>query len=118
LGSLAPWAESDVQLPPELWVHNLEDGGVALTYSCGTSCPELVEGLREILQRFDEQHLLLMPYQDIVDPDGVTHRAAAAAWGRVFYFDELNEESTDDLEEFIRTFEGLDNHARVNPLGP
>lgn len=111
LGGLAPWGESDLQQPPELYVHNLEDGGVVLAYSCGTSCPELVEGLRASLQQFDGRDLLLMPYQDIVDPDGVAHRAAAVAWGRVFYFDDLDEGTSEQLEEFIRTFEGIDHHV-------
>ena len=111
LGALANWGESDVQLPPELYVHNLEDGGVALAYSCEDGCPELVEGLRQTLQQFEGRNLVLMPYQDIVDPDGVTHRAAAVAWGRVFYFDEIAGESVDQLEDFIRSFEGVDHHV-------
>jgi len=82
-----------------------------LAYSCGSSCPELVEGLRGSLQQFDGRNLLLMPYQDIVDPDGVARRAAAIAWGRVFYFDDLDEGTSAQLEEFIRTFEGIDHHA-------
>jgi len=113
LGGLASWGESDLQLPPELYVHNLEDGGVVLAYSCGSSCPELVEGLRGSLQHFDGRNLLLMPYQDIVDTDGLAHRAAAVAWGRVFYFDDLDEATGRQLEEFIQTFEGIDHHLRA-----
>jgi hypothetical protein len=109
LGSLANWGESDLQIPPELYVHNLEDGGVVLAYSCGSSCPDLVDGLRQRLEDFSGRNLLLMPYQDIVDPDGVAFRAAAVAWGRVLYFDDLSD--GDQLDEFIRTFEGLDHHV-------
>ncbi len=112
LGGLANWGESDIQLPPEIFVHNLEDGGVVLTYSCGSSCPDLVDGLRQSLEEFQGRNLLMMPYQDIVDPDGVARRAAAVAWGRVFYFDELDEPTRDQLGEFVRTFEGLDHHVR------
>jgi hypothetical protein len=54
-----------------------------------------------------------MPYQDIVDTDGAAHRAAAVAWGRVLYLDELDEATGEQLEEFIRTFEGVDHHVRV-----
>jgi hypothetical protein len=113
LSGLASWGESDLQLPPEVYVHNLEDGGVVLTYSCGSDCPELVAGLRGSLQQFEGRNLLLMPYQDIVDTDGAAHRAAAVAWGRVLYLDELDEATGEQLEEFIRTFEGVDHHVRV-----
>ena len=111
MGNLANWGESDVQIPPELYVHNLEDGGVVLAYSCVSSCPELVDGLRQVLADFAGRNLLLMPYQDIVDPDGVAHRAAAVAWGRVHYFDELSDSSGEQLDKFIRTFEGVDHHV-------
>lgn len=114
LGDLASWGESELQLPPELYVHNLEDGGVVLTYSCGSACSELVDELRASVQQFEGRNLLLMPYQDIVDPDGVAHRAAAVAWGRVLYFDEINDSTRDQLETFIRTFEGIDHHVRVS----
>jgi hypothetical protein len=111
MGNLANWGESDLQIPPELYVHNLEDGGVVLTYGCGGGCPELVDGLRQTLLDFAGRNLLLMPYQDIVDPDGVTHRAAAVAWGRVLYFDDLSDASGEQLDKFIRTFEGIDHHV-------
>ncbi|MGZ5384808.1 MAG: DUF3105 domain-containing protein [Acidimicrobiia bacterium] len=110
LGSLANWGESDLQLPAELFVHNLEDGGVVLAYSCGSDCADLVDGLRQRLSDFQGRNLLLMPYQDIVDPDGAAHRAAAVAWGRVFYFDDLSRDSAEQLDNFIRTFEGIDHH--------
>lgn len=112
LPGLANWGESEAQVPPELYVHNLEDGGVVLAYSCGSECPDLVEDLRSTLRDFDGRRLLMIPYDDIVDPTGVAHRAAAVAWGRVLYFDELNETAREDLEKFIRTFEGLDHHVR------
>ena len=111
MGNLANWGESDLQLPPELYVHNLEDGGVVLAYSCGTTCPDLVDGLRQTLEDFAGRNLILMPYQDIVDPEGVAHRAAAVAWGRVLYFDDLSDASGEQLDEFIRTFEGINNHV-------
>ena len=114
LGDLATWGESDVQIPPELYVHNLEDGGVVLTYSCGGTCAELVEGLRAKLAEFEGRNVLLMPYQDIVAPDGAAHQAAAIAWGRVLYFDDLDDATGEELDKFIRSFEGIDHHVRVS----
>jgi hypothetical protein len=110
LPSLANWGESDTQVPPELYVHNLEDGGVVLAYSC-LDCLELIDGLRATLHQFDGRRLLMTPYDDIVDPAGAAYRAAAVAWGRVLYFDELDEATQEDLERFVRTFEGLDHHV-------
>ncbi|MDH3260830.1 MAG: DUF3105 domain-containing protein [Acidimicrobiia bacterium] len=110
MGGLANWGESAVELPPELYVHNLEDGGVVLAYSCESSCTELVEGFRQILAEFEGRNLLVMPYGDIVDPDGLAHQAAAVAWGRVLYFDDLSDSSSEQLDTFIRTFEGIDHH--------
>ena len=111
MGSLANWGESDLRLPPELYVHNLEDGGVVLAYSCGSDCTDLVDGLRQRLTDYAGRNLLLMPYEDIVDADGVAHVAAAVAWGRVFYFDDLGKDSAGQLDKFIRTFEGIDHHV-------
>jgi hypothetical protein len=111
IGSLANWGESEIEVPPELYVHNLEDGGVVLAYSCGDTCPDLVEDLRQVLVDFAGRNLLLMPYQDIVDPDGVARPAAAVAWGRVLYFDDLSDGAIEQLEKFIRTFEGVDHHV-------
>jgi hypothetical protein len=56
----------------------------------------------------------MFPYDDIVDPAGEARRAAAVAWGRVLYFDEVTETTQEDLEKFIRAFEGLDHHVRVS----
>jgi hypothetical protein len=111
IGSLANWGESEIEVPPELYVHNLEDGGVVLAYSCGSTCSDLVEDLRQVLVDFAGRNLLLMPYQDIVDPDGVARPAAAVAWGRVLYFDDLSDGTIEQLEKFIRTFEGVDHHV-------
>lgn len=113
IGSLAPWGELDQVVPPEVYVHNLEDGGVALVYSC-TDCSDLVDGMRQAMAVADR--VLLFPYPDIVDGDGTPHRAAAVAWNRVFYFDQLDEQTTGDLEQFIRDFEGIDHHVRTAPL--
>lgn len=113
LGNLAPWGEVDQQLPPELFVHNLEDGGILLAYSCGDTCPEILDGLRGTLQDFAGRNVLLMPYDDIVDADGTAHSAAAVAWNRILYFDDFSEDTQEDVEEFIRTFEGINNHVVV-----
>lgn len=118
LGSLAPWGEIDRAVSPELWVHNLEDGGVALVYNCEDGCPDIVDGLRGVLEEFPGRNLLLMPYADIVDFDGVPHKAAAVAWNRLYYFDDFELDTADELLRFVRAYEGINNHVGAStPLG-
>jgi hypothetical protein len=48
---------------------------------------------------------------EIADKSGTRYRAAAVAWTRVYYFDELNDETIGEIKAFIRAFEGIDHHA-------
>lgn len=107
MGLLAEWRVHEDPVPPEFFVHNLEDGGIVLAYDCPEACPDLVEGLAG----FVEGSVLLTPYEGITDPDGVPRRAAAVAWTRVFHFDELDEETASELGVFIDLYEGLDHHV-------
>lgn len=118
MGNLVQWREHDEVIPPEAYVHNLEDGGVALTYDCPDGCDDLTGTMRSVLADYENEHVLMFPYQEIVDPDGVAHAGAAVAWGRVFYFDDFSDAGTeDDLRDFIDAFEGLDHHVRVATPG-
>lgn len=111
VGGLAPWVESHIPIPPELFVHNLEDAGVVLAYACN-DCDEVMEGLRGLLGEFEDRRLVLTPYGPIIDPDGREHPAALVAWGRVLYIEEWTEAVADDARTFIRLFEGVDHHVR------
>ncbi|MDH3306009.1 MAG: DUF3105 domain-containing protein [Acidimicrobiia bacterium] len=112
-GGLAPWGANLTEvIPPELFIHNLEDGGIVLTYSCREGCTDITEGLVGLVDDHVGERLLVTEYPGIVDPDGVAQRGAAVAWGRVLYFDEWNTDVRDEIETFIRLYEGLDNHAR------
>lgn len=110
LGGLAPWGVHDDPVPPELFVHNLEDGGIVFTYDCPDGCPELVGGLGGIVEERGG-HLLLTPYAGIEDPDGASHRAAVVAWSRVLYVDELDDPTRAEIDTFIDLFEGVDHHG-------
>lgn len=112
LGSLIPWQEYDEVIPPEVYVHNLEDGGVALTYNCADGCDGVTGTLRDVLADYEGDNVLMFPYQEIIDPDGVPHVGAAVAWGRVYYFDDFTDPGTEeDLRDFIDAFEGINNHV-------
>ena len=49
------WAEWEMYgdpMPPEVFVHNLEHGGIVLLYRCDTPCPDLVGQLRDLYRTF------------------------------------------------------------------
>ncbi len=112
LGNLVSWDEHDTELPPELYVHNLEDGGIALTYNCPDGCDDVTATLRAVMADYADDHVLLFPYGDIIDTRGVARTGAAVAWGRIYYFDDFSNPGTEDeLRDFIDAFEGIDNHV-------
>ncbi len=111
LGFLAEWGVAEEPLPPELFIHNLEDGGIVLAYNCADGC----EDLRETLEDFVENEggrVVLTPYgETIIDPDGETHAAAVIAWKKIFYFDIFDDATRSEVETFISLYEGIDHHA-------
>lgn len=110
-GGLGEWGVHDEPMPPEVFVHNLEDGGVVFTYDCAEPCGDLVSGLTEIVG--DGSRRLLTPYEGISN-DGQDFRAAAVAWTKVYYFDELTDQVRDELETFVGLHEGVDHHVTSN----
>lgn len=111
MGFLAEWGVSEEPLPPELYIHNLEDRGIVIAYHCPEGCQELQRGLTDFVET-EGGLLVLTPYPDpIVDPDGQDYRAAAVAWKRVFYFDEFDEATRGEIATFVSLYEGIDHHA-------
>ncbi len=100
---LAPWGIHTEPIPKELQVHNLEDGGVLVQYNCPQGCPDLVEKLRAIVNRYERQ-VVLAPYP------GMDHRIALTAWGRIDKFDTFDEKG---IVRFIDAYRGIDHHART-----
>ena len=52
------WAEWEMYgdpIPPEVFVHNLEHGGIVLLYRCDTPCPDLVAQLRDLYRTLDRK---------------------------------------------------------------
>ncbi len=114
VGFLAAWGEQEAPVRPEIFLHNLEDGGVVLTYDCPDGCDDIVTGLRDaVVKDFPGDNLLLTEYPGIVDATGTPHLGAAVAWTRVLYFDDWSEDTQDEVYGFIRLFEGLDHHVRA-----
>ena len=97
---IAPWGVHTRPIPPELQVHNLEDGGVVVQYSC--ECPELIEKLRGIVRRYDKQ-VIVAPYPPMKT------RIALTAWTRIDAFEEFDEKR---IVRFIDAYRGIDHHKR------
>ena len=97
---IAPWGVHTRPIPLELQVHNLEDGGVVVQYSC--TCPEAVEKLRSIVSKYDK-YVILAPYPTMKS------RFALTAWTRLDRFEELDEKR---VVKFIDTYRGIDHHKR------
>lgn len=102
LSYIAPWGIHTTPIVKELQVHNLEDGGVLVQYNCSTACPELVDGLKAIVQGYGTQ-VILAPYP------GMRTRIALTAWTRLDAFDEFDEAR---IVRFIRAYRGIDHHRR------
>lgn len=98
---LAPWGISNSQIPDENQVHNLEDGGVGIQYYCPDGCDELIVKLGEITEDFE--HVFMGPYTDL------DNTIALTAWGRIDKFNDYDEER---IRSFIKSYEGIDHHAR------
>jgi Protein of unknown function (DUF3105) len=100
LPRIAPWGVHTRPIPRELQVHNLEDGGVLVQYSC--DCPELIEPLRRIVNRYPTQ-VILAPYSTMKP------RIALTAWTRIDTMDALDEGR---IVRFIEAYRGHDHHPR------
>lgn len=97
---VAPWGIHTKPIPDELQVHNLEDGGVMVQYSC--ECPELAEQLAAIVRRYD-RFVVLAPYPTMKS------RVALTAWTRLETLDEFD---ASRIERFIKAYRGIDHHPR------
>jgi hypothetical protein len=96
---IAEWGAHTVPIPPETQVHNLEDGGVLLQYSCPTPCPDLVRQL-EGASTWHER-VVVAPYPLM------EHRIALTAWERIEILNEFDEER---VTAFIEAYAGKDHH--------
>jgi hypothetical protein len=100
LSYLAPWGVHTRPIPPELQVHNLEDGGVLVQYNC--ECPDLVGKLQAIVRKYDK-FVILAPYPSMKT------RIALTAWTRIDTMEDLDEKR---VVRFIEAYRGIDHHKR------
>lgn len=112
--NVAQWGVYRQQVPDELQVHNLEDGGVIIQYDC-KDCRDFTRKLEKIVRGYfkrakEEQkgktrskysHLIVGPYK------GIGAKIALTAWGRIDKFDDFDE---DRIHRFVEAYVGIDHH--------
>ena len=101
-GNLTEWGVHSEQIPNELQVHNLEDGGVGIQFDCPEGCPELVAQLEGVLSRFTDR-VFIGPYADMNSTIVLT------AWSRIDEFDEFDEQR---IIRFVNAYRNIDHHSR------
>jgi hypothetical protein len=93
---LAPvsWGVHKDFIPDEKKIHNLEHGGISITYNCPSGCDELVKSLADIVERgrTEGMELLLSPHP------GTEKRIALTAWA---FIDHLDPFDKDRIINFI-----------------
>lgn len=82
-GTAAPWGVHERELPDEQVVHNLEHGGIWISYHPSLD-GETVDKLREIVRRYRSKVILTPRAKNDT-------KIALAAWGRLDTFDALDE---------------------------
>ncbi len=96
----APWGHYEQEVPPEIWVHNLEHGGIVILYHCDTPCPELVRQLQDVYATFPKSkygHVKLL----IVPDKRLKTRLATLAWN---WMDETDTFDRKRLLRFYRAY--------------
>jgi len=77
-------------LQPEVWVHNLEHGGVVVLYNCPSGCDDLQKQLTTYVNsivppepQYGEYKVIMSPYSEGMG----THKVALLAWDRIEFLD-------------------------------
>jgi len=100
LPTIAKWGISKTPVLNELQVHNLEDGGVMIQYSC-KNCDLLIAQLEKFTVKYNK--VIVAPYPDMKTPIALT------AWGRIDTMDQPDEAR---IERFVKAYMGIDHHVR------
>ena len=93
------------QIPDELQLHNLEDGGVIVHYDPARVSTSMVEELASLVKDYRED-VILEPYLESPLPSPIV----LTAWGRI---DTLESFDRERIRQFIRAYRGIDHHKKT-----
>ena len=103
--SPAGWSIYDYEVADKIFIHNLEHGGIWISYRPGISA-KAIEDLKSIVNEFYGSQIVMAP-RSANDTD-----IAVAAWMHLYKFDLTGDGLTDKQKEDIRTFYmALKNHG-------
>lgn len=106
---LAParWGVHDEVLADEVLLHNLEHGGISVTYNCPDGCPGLLADLTEIVNEAvnNNSKVILSPYP------GMETRVALTAWT---FVDRLDGFDNGRIRDFVNSHESSPNAPEPN----
>lgn len=80
-GTILNWGYYNEEVPPELWVHSLEHGGIVILYNCPEGCSETEDLFWNLIESappedvFNEVKILVSPNSEIET------KVVALAWG-------------------------------------
>ncbi len=101
LEAKASWGIHTEQIPDELQIHNLEDGGVIIHYDPAQVDEEAIQSLTRIVHNYKDK-VILEPYANLETPVVLT------AWTRIDKLSILDEER---ITDFINAYKGIDHHV-------
>ena len=101
---LAPvkWGIHNQYIQEERRIHNLEHGGISITYNCPEECKQLIENLKEIVTeaRSNNLKVLLSPYPNM------STKISLTAWT---FIDSLDTYDAERIKKFINSHESSPN---------
>jgi hypothetical protein len=97
----ANWGAYSEPVPEEVFVHNLEHGGVVILYNCSRPCPDLMRQLQEVYTALPPSkygHVKV-----VISPNArLKTRLALLAWTRI---DELDRFDRERIIRFVRAWQ-------------
>lgn len=103
-GQWAAFKKYSLQVPREMYVHNMEHGAVVLSYRCTDECPDVVGALAKVFDEANADPLCLSAGASpkarlVLTPDPqLDTPVAASAWGATYTATCID---TDSLAKFV-----------------
>ncbi len=96
-----PWVVSPTRVPEEMFVHNLEHGGIAILYKCPSPCPDITRQLEATFRtlppsKYGHVKVVISPN------DRIKTRFALLAWTRLDEFERFDQ---DRILRFVRAYQ-------------